>query len=172
MQSAIDNTDLIGVCEKLFHIARKEWINVWLMLYMILIISFFFEVSYGDGDSNALILPTKKMKKRKEMEQVGIVWTWLCVLSICMFTHFVWSILFCIRNVERNVVKSNQIRNRSWAKLRKRSWRNQRFVGVWTKKDMIFVSSFFVLGLSLFGSFHLYRMTRRSNFCWKKPWRH
>lgn len=25
--------------------------------------------SYGDGDSNALILPTKKMKKRKEMEQ-------------------------------------------------------------------------------------------------------
>jgi len=43
------------------------------MLYMILIISFFFEVSYGDGDSNALILPTKKMKKRKEMEQVGIV---------------------------------------------------------------------------------------------------
>lgn len=40
------------------------------MLYVILIMSFFFEVSYGDGDSNALILPNKKMKKRKEMEQV------------------------------------------------------------------------------------------------------
>lgn len=29
----------------------------------------FNSLSYGDGDSNALILPTKKMKKRKEMEQ-------------------------------------------------------------------------------------------------------
>lgn len=42
------------------------------------------------------------------------------------------------------------------------------------KRGMLFIifSSLVQFSLSLFGSLCLCRMTRRSNFCWKKPLRH
>jgi len=51
-----------------------------------LILSF---ASLGDGDSNALILPAKRMKKKKGKEQVETVEHAILFVQFCMFTNFV-----------------------------------------------------------------------------------